>query len=122
VEHFRNKYSIKASLADFITDENQCTLSFKGPAYAADAFINRSTGEFELTITSSGLVAIMNDLHKGRDTSEEWKWIIDVAAVFMIFVSLSGFAMIFFLKKKRTSGLLVVLAGAIVSAILYWIL
>jgi hypothetical protein len=65
---------------------------------------------------------MMNDLHKGRDTSEEWKWVIDVAAAFMIFVSLTGFVMIFFFKKKRASGLLVVLAGGIVSALLYWLL
>src|SRR5882757_2866558 len=93
VEYFRKTFGITAGFSDFLFDEIQCTISFKGPGYTADAFIDRASSEFELTITSSGFVAKLNDLHKGRDADPIWKWLIDAAAVLMIFVSLSGLTM-----------------------------
>ncbi len=120
VEHFRNAYSIKSRLHDFRMEETECALSFKGPGYVADAFIDRSTGEYELTITNSGALAIFNDLHKGRDTGSVWALIIDISAILMILVSMSGFLMIFFLKKKRLSGLLLSLLGGLLIVIFYY--
>jgi hypothetical protein len=121
VEHLRNTHNIKSRLTDFVTDDAECSVSFKGPGYAADVFIDRSTGSYELTITKSGAVAIMNDLHKGRDTGSTWSLLIDISAVLMILVSLTGFVMIFFLKKKRLSGLLITAIGVIMIVILYYV-
>jgi hypothetical protein len=110
VEHLRQAHSIKGALSDFRLDESEAAVSFKGPGYAADAFINRETGEYELTETRSGLVAALNDLHKGRDTGREWSWLIDASAVLMTLVSLTGLVLIWFVKRRRLSGLM--LAGA----------
>ena len=122
VEYFRNNHQVKASLSDFRTDENECTVSFKGPGYNADGFIDRTNGKYEITITKSGWIAVINDLHKGRDTGATWAWLIDAAAVLMILVSLSGFLMIFFLKKKRFSGLVVTFIGAALLFLIYYLL
>src|SRR5262245_56257138 len=109
VEHLRQAHSIKGALSDFRLDESQASVSFKGPGYAADAFIDRETGEYELTETRSGLVAAINDLHKGRDTGRAWSWLIDASAVLMALVSLTGLVLIWFVKRRRLSGLM--LAG-----------
>ncbi len=121
VEYFRSEYGIKARVSDFVTDETECTVSFKGPGYAADAFIDRETASYQLTITQYGMIAIMNDLHKGRDTGGVWAWLIDVSAVLMIAVSLTGFIMIYFLRKWRLNGSLLAIAGAILLMLAYLI-
>jgi uncharacterized protein len=121
VEYLRNTHGIKASVTDFLIDDAECSVSFKGPGYAADAFVDRTTGSYALTVTKSGVVAIMNDLHKGRDTGSTWAWLIDISAVLMILVSLSGFIMIFFLKSKRLSGLLLTTVGTIVIILIYYL-
>jgi uncharacterized protein len=121
VEYLRSTHGIKARVNDFLIGDDECSISFKGPGYAADAFVDRTTGSYELTITKSGAVAIMNDLHKGRDTGSVWAWLIDISAVLMILVSLSGFLMIFFLKNKRLNGLLLSAAGAIVIVVIYYL-
>src|SRR5215475_11526309 len=72
VEHLRQAHGIKGALSDFRLDESQAAVSFKGPGYAEDAFINREKGDYELTETRSGLVAALNDLHKGRDAGRAW--------------------------------------------------
>jgi hypothetical protein len=119
VEFFRNKYGIRAALSDFRIDDEQIGVSFKGPGFAADAFITRENGEYELTKTSAGFVGLINDLHKGRDTGRVWSMVIDISAVLLTLVSLTGMLLLLFLKKRRVSGLLVAASGLLVIYIIY---
>jgi len=119
VEHLRQAHGIKGALSDFRLDESQASVSFKGPGYAADAFINRETGEYELTETRSGLVAALNDLHKGRDAGPVWSWLIDASAVLMALVSLTGLVLIWFIKRRRASGLMLAGACAVACYLIY---
>jgi hypothetical protein len=119
VEYLRNTHRIHGAVKDFRVEDSDCSVSFKGPGYGADVFIERATGRYELTETRMGLVAVLNDLHKGRDSGSAWAVVIDVSAVLMTVVSLTGLLLILFLQKKRLSGLLVALAGAILSYLAY---
>ncbi|GAB4023812.1 PepSY-associated TM helix domain-containing protein [Spirosoma koreense] len=120
VEYLRSVHQLKGSVSEFRIDDRQVSLSFHGPGYSADAFIDRPEGTYQLTETRMGLVAILNDLHKGRDTGPGWAWVIDGAAVFMTLVSLTGLALLLVLKKRRLSGLWWLLAGALASGLAYW--
>ncbi|WP_201985161.1 PepSY-associated TM helix domain-containing protein [Hymenobacter rubidus] len=119
VELLRAKYGVRGSVSDFLMEDDQCSVSFKGPGYSADAFINRQDGTFKLTELRLGLVAVLNDLHKGRDSGTGWSWMIDISAVFLVLVSISGLAMLFFLKNKRVKGVLVAIVGGIVCYLIY---
>lgn len=121
VELLRSKYGIKGFVSDFLIEDEQCSVSFKGPGYSADAFIKRSDGAFQLTELRLGLIAVLNDLHKGRDSGKGWSWIIDVSASFLTLVSLSGLIMLFFLKKKKLKGLLVLVLGGAICCLVYLI-
>ena len=63
VEYLRKINGIRAGLTDFRIDDSQIGISFKGPGYAADAFINRETGGYDITKTSAGFIGMINDLH-----------------------------------------------------------
>jgi hypothetical protein len=119
VERLRQSHAIRGAMSDFRADDAQCSVSFKGPGYTADAFIDRSTGTYDLTETRNGFWAVMNDLHKGRDSGRVWAWVIDASAALMVLVSLSGFVLIFLLAKKRIPGLVVAGIGALISWALY---
>jgi hypothetical protein len=119
VQLLKTKHSIKGEVSDFIIDDDQCSLSFKGPGYSADAFVDRATGEYKVTETSLGLVAVMNDLHKGRDTGKRWAYLIDVAAIFMSLLSLTGLIMICFMKKKRLNGFIGLGIGTVICYLIY---
>ena len=118
-EKLRTAHSIRSAITDFRIDDGQVAVSFKGPGYTADAFLDRATGSYEFNETTMGFVAILNDLHKGRDTGRVWSAVIDISAILMVLVSLSGMVLIFFLHKRLVSGLVSVVAGAIVSYLLY---
>jgi hypothetical protein len=119
VNFFRRTYRTKGALSDFHVDGNQCEVLFKGPGYEADATIDRETGMYDLTISPFSLVAVLNDLHKGRDTGKKWSAVIDFSAVLMTLVSLTGLTLIFFLNKRRFSGLLLVALGALFCYLVY---
>lgn len=119
VEFLRKNNGIKGSVSDFRIDDNNISVSFNGPGYSADTYIDRNDGRYELNETRFGLVAILNDLHKGRDTGKSWSAVIDIAAIFLSLVSITGLIMIFFMKKKRFSGLLLALIGLMIVYAVY---
>lgn len=119
VEYFRNKYKVKGAVADFRIDDREISFSYKAPGYAADAFVNRSDASYELIETNQGLMGFMNDLHKGRDSGKTWLWVIDIAAILMTVISLSGLILLLFMKKKRLSGILLLFAGLAITYITY---
>ena len=121
VEYLRSHHNITKALNEFRVDDGQVSVSFKGPGYEASAFIDRETGAYDLTETKMGLAAVLNDLHKGRDSGTAWKWLIDVSAVFMTFVSVTGIVLILFLQKRRYSGLLAGAAGVLLCLVIYLI-
>jgi hypothetical protein len=119
VEYLRTAHAIHGALSDFRFDDQECVVSFKGPAYAADAFIDVASGSYRVTQTYHGLVALVNDLHMGRDSGPVWSAVIDISAVLMAIISLTGLVLLFYLKLRRVSGVVIALAGAIVVVALY---
>jgi hypothetical protein len=119
VEFLRNKYGIHGAVKDFQVEDADCSIAFKGPGYSADVFIDRASGRYELTENRMGFFAVLNDLHKGRDTGKAWQVIIDISAVLMTVVSLTGLLLIFFLQKKRFSGLMALAAGVVLCYLAY---
>jgi hypothetical protein len=119
VEHLRRAHAIHSSLSEFRMDDEQCDLAFKGPGYLADVTVERSSGKYTLTETRMGAVAVLNDLHKGRDSGNAWSTIIDVSAVLMTLVSATGLVLIFFLRKRLASGMAAIVIGAILCYVVY---
>jgi hypothetical protein len=119
VEFLRHAHGIKGAVGDFRIEETQCDVSFKGPGYSADAIIKRDTGDYEMTETRMGFVAIINDLHKGRDSGRGWSLIIDISAVLMVLVSSTGTVLLAFVKRRRVTGYIAAGVGALLCWLAY---
>lgn len=118
-EYLRSANHVSGATGEARIDEDQISLSFRGPGYSADATIFRPSGHYALVETRNGFWSVMNDLHKGRDTGTAWKWFIDVSAILLSLVSVTGLVLIFFLYRKRTAGLIVAAAGLFACLLLY---
>jgi uncharacterized protein len=119
VEHLRKTQAIRGALTEFRVDDGECMVSFKGPGYSADAFIDRESGHYNLTEIDHGLIALINDLHKGRDTGPIWSVLIDISAGLMTLISVTGLVLLFYLKLRRVAGLIVALVGAVVIVLVF---
>ncbi|MBC7804932.1 MAG: PepSY-associated TM helix domain-containing protein, partial [Akkermansiaceae bacterium] len=93
-------------------------VSFKAPGYAADGYIDRRTGTYRLTTTEEGAVAAMNDLHKGRHSGAVWSKVVDISAIFLVIISLTGLGLVFFLKRLRVAALITVCGGIALTLLL----
>jgi uncharacterized protein len=114
-ESLRAVHSLRGAVANFSESETSDSISFKAPGYAADAFIDPANGTYELTIDQPGVLAVLNDLHKGRDANNSWKWLIDVIGVLLVVISMTGLLLQFFLRKRRSSALASAAVGTALS-------
>jgi len=119
VDHLRQTNHLRGEVSDYRVDDQQIAVSFKGPGYSADAFIDRATNHYDITETSSAMLDVINDLHRGRNTGKAWSIVVDASAILLTLVSLTGLLLIFFVYKKRTAGLVLVALGALVCWIVY---
>jgi hypothetical protein len=123
VEFLRQTNRLSGAVADFRVEETDLSIAFKGPGYAADVLVDRATGRYDVTETRLGLVAVLNDLHKGRDTGGVWKLLIDVSAAMLALISLTGLLMLCFMHRHRSAGLVLLALGAAIvyAAYLAWV-
>jgi hypothetical protein len=121
VEMLRAREHLHGAVGEVVVDDAQVTFSARAPGYTADVFLDRATGKYAITEVSSGLVAAMNDLHKGRDAGKVWGWLIDASAVLLTLVSLTGLVLLWFVYKRRVAGLvLAVVGGGVLWAVYEW--
>lgn len=119
VAYLRTTNGVKGDVSDFQVEEGQCEVVFKGPGYEADASIDRDTGKYDVRVTRAGFIAVLDDLHKGRDAGNKWSTVIDFSAILMTLVSLTGLTLIFFLNKRRMLGLTIAVIGALLCYLAY---
>ena len=119
-EHLRHEHSLHGQVDEFLIQDDDCTLAFKGPGYSADVFIDRKSGKYDVSETSEGLVAVLNDFHKGRHTGNSWSVVIDVAAILLVIISATGLALLFFIKRRRVGGSVIAVIGMLILLLVAW--
>jgi hypothetical protein len=80
--------------------------SIKEAGQSTSIAIDLETGEAFYEQTHYGWWAVLNDLHKGRNTSKFWGWIIDLSSVLFIIFAITGFILAMPQKRFRRTLLL----------------
>ncbi|MGA9276378.1 PepSY-associated TM helix domain-containing protein [Ilumatobacter sp.] len=117
-EYVREEYGVIGSVDSFGETNGEGSIAFLNPGYRADLSFAIDDGTFDLAVEQEGWVAVVNDLHKGRNTDGSWNWLIDISAGFLVVISLTGLVMQFFLKKRRTSAFVVAGAGTVITVVM----
>jgi hypothetical protein len=119
VDAVRRASRVNGAVTDFRVDDDQVSITFKGPGYSADAAIDRKTGKYDVSESRLGVVAVLNDLHKGRDAGGTWKTVIDISAGLLTFISLTGLILLYYIHKHRVAGIILLVAGGALAVVLY---
>lgn len=80
--------------------------------------IDRATGKVTMEVTKQGWIAVLNDLHKGRNTGVVWFWFIDVFAAACVIFALSGLGLLWLHGRNRPSTWPLVGLGLLVPVII----
>ena len=98
----------------------EITFDYKSPGYNATVFIDMVTQHAEIEITDYGVIALLNDLHKGRNSGEVWKWFIDITALLMVFFVLTGVCLLLPKKKTLRTALKWTAFGSLLCLLIYF--
>ncbi|MEO9078498.1 MAG: PepSY-associated TM helix domain-containing protein [Rhodanobacter sp.] len=80
--------------------------------------IDRASGEVEYELTRRGVIAYLNDLHKGRNTGAAWSWFLDVFALACLVFAITGLFLLKFHAARRTSTWPLVTLGFVLPVLL----
>ena len=117
-EYLRSTNGVRGTVSEHNAEGGQGSITFKAPGYAADCFIELADGSYKLTESYQGTIGMLNDLHRGRDSGRAWTSLIDVAGVFLTFLSITGLGLLWYLKKVRLKGFATLIAGGVLLFIL----
>ena len=118
VSEYLRSQGITGEITDHSVQNGEGSISYRGPGYAADVTFSVTTRAYELRTTRSGLVAVFNDLHKGRHASPLWKWIIDITAALLVVMSLTGIVLQLTIRRTRRLGLVLSGVGFVLAVVL----
>lgn len=73
------------------------------PRPGGDAWVrfDRASGQVEYEKTTRGAVALLNDLHKGRNSGKAWSWFIDIFAGACVVFTVTGLVLLQFHARAR---------------------
>ncbi len=120
-EFLRETHAVTGSVTDHGTKGDQGRLAYTGPGYDASVLFSVSDGTFTLTQTRYGLLGVLNDLHKGRNTSPLWSVVIDASAIVLVLVSLTGLVLQLLIERRRRTALILLGIGSVAGLALLWI-
>ena len=118
-EELRARHTLKGMVTEFSIDAHECVVLWNGPGYSADVVIDRELNTYAGEVASRSWIAVLDDLHKGRDCGPVWSVLIDVAAIMLTVLSITGLLLLLYLKKRRRSGLMVAAVGTIAVVLGY---
>ena len=99
--------------------EGEVSLDYKGPGFNSTVFIDLVTKEAEIESTHYGVVAVLNDLHKGRNSGQVWAWLIDISGLLMMFFALTGVCLLVPKKKSFSLGVKWMTFGSVITLLIY---
>jgi hypothetical protein len=120
-EWLRRAAGVHGDVYDFFADSDRISIVLKGPGYSVDADVDVAKARASVRETRLNAWAVLDDLHKGRDSGAAWAWVIDVSAVVMAIAALTGLWLLFYVKRRRAPGLCVTAIGAVVLALVAWL-
>ena len=121
VEHLRQTLGIHGAMANFADIDDEYAIAFKEPGQIWDITVTKSTGRVAAHNEQYGLIAIINNLHRGRYTGPAWRWVIDFSAALIVIACLTGFILWLAVPRRRQLGIAFLVVGtAATMAVIYF--
>jgi hypothetical protein len=101
-------------------DGRQALVRLEGPKGSTDLTIDMATGKAEGRATRASLMAIIQDLHRGKNSGAAWRWVIDLSAWIVLAMSLIGYVLFFSLRFRLKTSLILTAASLLILVGIAW--
>lgn len=105
-QFLRNELGIRLSHTSVSYEEEFLILDYQAPGKSVLVEIDQELNQAMVESTRFGLIAVLNDLHKGRHTDVIVSWLIDISGVIFVVFSLAGFVLLLPNKRRLNKVLL----------------
>lgn len=120
-ETIEEKLSISLNNSVIESSEDELFYSIKKAGKNTSIIVDLASGELFFEHTDYGWWALMNDLHKGRNTSAFWGWIIDITSVLCIVFALTGFILAMPQRRfNRTLSVSLTITVTMIFTAIFW--
>lgn len=119
----RNKIKLHGELKQTDIAEPEMLLHFEGVGGSSDVSIDLTTGRTEISNTEAQFSRVIQDLHRGKNSGAAWKWLIDIAAIVILALSIFGFILFFSVRFRLAINirLLLLSLGLMVGLFLFFV-
>jgi len=99
---------------EFGSDAGVIDLVLRNPSGSVTVLISRKTGELRMTTRRMNLAAVLGNLHRGKSTGQGWRGMINLVAACLLAACATGITICLADPKRRTLGLIALVAGLVV--------
>jgi hypothetical protein len=116
------KASLAGAYASADMDGARALVRLEGPKGTTDLTVDLKTGAVQGKVGRANLLAIVQDLHRGKNSGASWRFVIDASAYVVLALSLIGYVLFFSLRfRLRTSLVLTGVSLLALIAIAWWL-
>ncbi len=120
-QFLRREFGLRRELATLEASADGLLVDYRAPGRSAFVEIDVFNGRAAFELTDFGVIALLNDLHKARDTDVIWKWLVDASGVLIVVFSLAGFVLLLPSQSRLKRVTLASLLGVGLLAVAYWL-
>jgi len=122
IDFLASERYIKGNKLSIEREDEELFISDKGPGRYLSLTVDLISGEAFIEATDYGYWALLNDLHKGRNSGDFWRFIIDLSAALMILFSLTGFILALAQRRmSKTVSLSIISTLLIIGIYFIWV-
>jgi hypothetical protein len=112
--------SLPGAYASADIDGREALVRMEGPKGSSDLTIDLATGKADGRVTRPNLMALIQDLHRGKNSGVAWRWVIDLSAWLVLVLSLIGYVLFFSLRFRLKTSLILTAASLAVLIGVAW--
>ncbi len=99
----------------------QLWVTYAGPGYQARITADTSTGAYKVTEDRAGLIAVVNDVHRAKNTGTPWRVLNDLAGLLLVVIGITGLLITWLTRaRNRRRDLALGVVGLVVLVVVLW--
>lgn len=87
------------------TIDDEAHIHLEGVTGKTDIITNLKSGLTEITVEKATLTSIIQDLHRGKNSGQAWRLLIDITAIIVLTLSLIGYVIFFSIRLRLATSL-----------------
>lgn len=120
LEFVRSEHHLVGRYKSSEVMDDEVMIHLESPAGSSDVWVTLDNGETEITTKPASTVSLINELHRGKNASVAWSWLIDISAILILLLSIAGYILFLSIKTRLVTHLTLTAVSIALLIIFIW--